>query len=173
MVGILSAMKIKNYLIFLVLGIISGACASYFACNRYFKARIEALTPKEVQVIVYDTLRVVEPIFVERRIVKKDTIKIPIMDTLIRKDTIYLQREQKVYADSTYRAVVSGVQPRLDSIQIYQKTIIQTKIATQKEWRKFDYGLQVGVGAVVPFYPQGGTKVALGGYIGFGVNYHF
>lgn len=165
--------KVKFWLISLVLATIVGASISYYACNRHFKAIIEALTPQEVQVVLYDTLRVVEPIFVEKRIVEKDTIKISLTDTLVRKDTIYLQREQKVYEDSTYRAVVSGIQPRLDSIQVYQRTIIQTKIATQKEWRKFDYGLQVGVGAVVPFYPQGSTKVALGGYIGFGVNYHF
>lgn len=45
-------------------------------------------------------------------------------DTTIK--YIELPRTYKVYADTNYRAVVSGVQPRLDSIQTYNTTITQT-----------------------------------------------
>lgn len=34
-----------------------------------------------------------------------------------------LPREAKVYQDSTYRAVVSGYRPSLDTISIYQRTV--------------------------------------------------
>lgn len=51
-------------------------------------------------------------------------------DTMIVHDTntqlVFLPREYMVYKDSTYRAVVSGVQPRLDTIETYQKTVTQT-----------------------------------------------
>lgn len=114
-----------------------------------------------------DTTYIYYPIEIERRIVKKDTIKIAVIDTLVVRDTLYLPREQKVYADSSYRAVVSGIFPRLDSIEVYNKTI--TKIATQKEWRKFDYGVQVGVGLVCPV----NSTPNFGFYTGFGITYHF
>ena len=41
-------------------------------------------------------------------------------------DTL-LHRRQVVYSDSSYRAVVSGyVDPRLDSMVVYPKTVYQT-----------------------------------------------
>lgn len=109
------------------------------------------------------------PIEIEKRILVRDTIAIAVTDTLLKIDTLYLPREQKVYADSSYRAVVSGISPRLDSIEVYNKTIVETKIATQKEWRKFDYGVQVGVGLVCPV----NSTPNFGGYVGFGLTYHF
>lgn len=153
----------------IVIALAIGALATYFPVKRHFQTQIEALKPKVVEVIKTDTITAYLPVEIEKRILVKDTIAIPITDTLLRVDTLYLPREQKVYADSTFRAVVSGVSPRLDSIEVYQKTIEITKIATQKEWRKFDYGLQGGVGLVVPI----NGKVNFGGYVGFGVSYHF
>lgn len=144
-----------------------GAIVSYFPIKGYFQAKLEASKPEVVEYTKTDTIVQIKPTFVERRIVKKDTIKIAVIDTLIVRDTLYLPREQKVYADSSYRAVVSGISPRLDSIEIYNKTI--TKIATQKEWRKFDYGVQVGVGLVCPV----NSTPNFGFYTGFGITYHF
>lgn len=153
----------------ILIALIIGALASYYLAKRHFEAQIEALIPKVEQVIIRDTLRVTEPVFIEKRVVAHDTVKIALVDTLVRRDTLYLPREQKVYEDSTYRAYVSGVSPKLDSIYVYQKTVVETKIATQKEWRKFDYGLQAGVGLVCPVT----SKPTFGFYVGFGVNYHF
>ena len=116
-----------------------------------------------------DTTYIYYPIEIERRIVKKDTIKIAVIDTLVVRDTLYLPREQKVYTDSSYRAVVSGVSPRLDSIEVYQRTVEITKVSTRKEWRRFTYGMQVGVGVVMPF----NSSPSFGGYLGFGIGYNF
>ena len=52
------------------------------------------------------------PIEIEKRILVRDTIAIAVTDTLLKIDTLYLPREQKVYADSSYRAVVSGISDR-------------------------------------------------------------
>jgi hypothetical protein len=144
-----------------------GALVSGLLVKGHFRAELETLTPEVIEDTKTDTLVHIKPTFVERRIVKKDTIKIAVIDTLVVRDTLYLPREQKVYADSSYRAVVSGISPRLDSIEVYNKTI--TKIATQKEWRKWDYGVQVGVGLVCPI----NSTPNLGGYVGFGITYHF
>ena len=68
-------------------------------------------------------------------------------------DTIELPKVQRVYSDdSTYRAWVSGYEPRLDSINVYRKTIKETvtiTIPTKKKrtfWQRFNIGIQAGYG---------------------------
>lgn len=68
-------------------------------------------------------------------------------------DTIELPKVQRVYSDdSTYRAWVSGYDPRLDSINVYRKTIKETvtiTIPTKKKrtfWQRFNIGIQAGYG---------------------------
>lgn len=163
--------KALKWAIAMVIALALGALCTYIPLKRHFKAQIEALKPEEVIVIKRDTITAYFPVEIEKRVLVHDSIAVPVMrtDTLFRTDTLYLPREQKVYADSSYRAVVSGISPRLDTIEVYNKTIIQTKIATLKEWRKFDYGIQAGVGLVLPY----GEKPSLGGYAGFGITYHF
>ena len=67
-------------------------------------------------------------------VVKLDTVLIsaPIAvfltftnDTIHIGDTVVM-REQAYYEDSLYRAWVSGYRPKLDSIEVYPKTIYQT-----------------------------------------------
>lgn len=157
------------FAIVVLLSMLLGGVLTYIPLNSHFKAKIKALEPKVIEVIKRDTITQIYPIEIENRVLVRDTIKIAIVDTLVKMDTLYLPREQKVYGDSTYRAVVSGIQPRLDSIQVFNKTIVQTKIATQKEWRKFDYGVQVGVGTLFPIKGE----PTMGAYVGFGVSYHF
>ncbi len=77
--------------------------------------------------------------------------------------------EQKVYEDSTYRAVVSGPSieqygPRLDSISVYsrQTTVYQTK-TVYVEPSRWSVGVQAGYGA---------SKDGLTPYIGIGVQYN-
>lgn len=168
-----------------------GALGAYFLLKRHFQAKSEALKPEVVQVV---TERLDTAKFAPKEPIKKDVIKyirVPVADSsaiesLIRdKDALLadvaslernndslvliLKREQKVYADSSYRAVVSGISPQLDSIEVYNKTIMETKIVTQKQFRKFDYGVQVGNGLVCPV----NSTPNFGWYVGFGLTYHF
>lgn len=162
----------KNWVKMLVLSlfcILVGFLSAYYALNRHFKAHLESLIPQVEQVIIHDTLRLSMPLEIEKRVLVRDTIPIILRDTLFHRDTIWLPREQKVYADSTYRAVVSGIYPRLDSIEVYNRTIMQTTIVTKKEWRKFTYGVQGGVGLIMPF----NSTPTFGGYIGLGIGYNF
>ena len=75
--------------------------------------------------------------------IKADSVRI---DTV--KELVFLPREYLVYKDSTYRAVVSGVQPRLDSIEVYRKTQVQTIIKTISvpDRKRWGLGVQVGAG---------------------------
>lgn len=85
-------------------------------------------------------------------------------DTMRIGDTV-VYREQAYYEDSLYRAWVSGYRPRLDSLQIFPKTVYQTVtndiyhtiVPKKKRW---GLGLQVGYG-----YPSGI-------YAGVGVSYN-
>lgn len=88
-------------------------------------------------------------------------------DTIRIGDTV-VHREQAYYEDSLYRAWISGYRPRLDSLQIFPRTIYQTvtndiyhTIAPKKKC--WGLGLQAGYG----FYPG-----QSGFYVGVGVNYN-
>ena len=64
-----------------------------------------------------------------------------------RKDTVWavVPRTQKRYEDSTY--MVSGYEPRLDSIEVYQKTVVVTKsVEGRVKNRRFNVGLTGGFG---------------------------
>ena len=69
-------------------------------------------------------------------------------------DTIELPKVQRVYSDdSTYKAWVSGYDPRLDSINVYRKTIKETvtiQLPAEKKkrtfWQRFNIGIQAGYG---------------------------
>ena len=110
-------------------------------------------------VVKVDTQLISAPMAVFWRWVADDTIYI--------RDTL-LHRKEVVYADSSYRAVVSGyVDPRLDSMVVYPKTVYQTvtndiyhPVIVKPKKKRWGFGLQAGYG-----YPGGW-------YVGSGVNYN-
>lgn len=68
---------------------------------------------------------------------------------IARKDTVWavVPRTQKRYEDSTYTAWISGYEPRLDSIEVYQKTVVVTKrVEGRVKNRRFNVGLTGGFG---------------------------
>ena len=81
----------------------------------------------------------------------------PQIDTLIRQEVIY--------KDSTYMAVVGGIEPYLKSIEIYPKTIYvnNNTTTTIKVRSRFGLGLQAGYG-----YGRNGLQP----YVGVGVQYN-
>ena len=109
-------------------------------------------------VVKVDTMLISAPMAVFWRFVPDDTTRIG--DTL-------LHRKQVVYRDSSYRAVVSGyVDPRLDSMVVYPKTVYQTvtndiynPVAIKSKKKRWGFGLQAG-------YGPGGW------YVGAGVSYN-
>lgn len=71
------------------------------------------------------------------------------MGKFAQKDTVWavVPRTQKRYEDSTYMAWVSGYEPRLDSIEVYQKTVVVTKsVEGRVKNRRFNVGLTGGFG---------------------------
>ena len=82
----------------------------------------------------------------------------PQIDTLIRQEI--------TYKDSTYTAVVGGIEPYLKSIEIYPKTIYvnNNTTTTIKVRSRFGLGVQAGYGL---------SRNGLQPYIGIGVQYNF
>lgn len=139
------------------------------ACFGFWLRGLRPAKPVETVVVQTDTICLRDTIKIDRpvpRIVRiVDTMLIPVIDTVHTRDSIFISipREEKVYKDSTYRAVVSGFKPSLDSISIYRTTEIVTitKAAPIKRW---GIGPQIGVG----LSPKGAAVP----YVGVGISYN-
>ena len=129
----------------------------------------------------YDTLYIDSPILIKKYEAEKELIMLELKKMkaklLANKDTLYLHdtteidvilpRTYAVYGDSTYRAVVSGIEPRLDTMAVFPKTKIQyiTKTVTKTVTKKTRWGLGVHIGG-------GLVKDKVRPYIGAGVSYN-
>lgn len=78
------------------------------------------------------------------------------------RDSVAIPITQKVYADSTYTAYVSGYRPTLDSLRINmrERIVTATAVAKRKHWG-------VGVTAGYAITPKGFHP-----YVGLGINYN-
>ncbi|MDE6499836.1 MAG: porin family protein [Rikenella sp.] len=118
-------------------------------------------------VVVRDTIREPIPVPVVREIVRHDTIRVPVGDTLPGDSVaVSLPIERKTYRTDDYRAVVEGYRPSLVEMEIYrQSTTIATttdRVITDK--KRWGIGIQAGYG-----YNLGTNKP--GPYIGLGLQY--
>ena len=98
----------------------------------------------------------------------KDTIYIHSDSIEQSGDSILLPRETKTYEDSTYKAVVSGYKPSLDTLMVFPNTIYITteKVREIEKKDRFSWGLQLGVGyGLVHRKPD--IYVGIGGQINF------
>lgn len=148
-------------LLFLV--ILAGALWRIRGLERQV-AELENAPADTIQIVRIDTLKVDTPVPVYKYIKYNDTVTIchELRDTV--KELVFLPREYMVYKDTNYRAVVSGVQPRLDSIEIFRRTYTNTitktiKVPDRKRW---GFGIQAGAG-------YDGKKVRP--FVGLGVQY--
>lgn len=116
-----------------------------------------------------DTVRVATPVEVVkfREVVRIDTVLVAVVDTVRDTVAVALPIERKVYADSLYRAVVSGYRPSLDSLTLYpRERTIFVPTSTTKHTRGWGVGLgaQIGYGIT----PKGAQPYCgLGVHIGY------
>lgn len=128
----------------IILGLVVKIHSQAKIIEAYKNAPADTMT-----VIRHDTIKVDNPVPVYKYVKEKEYVTIT--DSLLVHDTIThlieLPREYLVYKDTTYRAVVSGVQPRLDSIEIYRPTITNTvtKYVEVKKHPKFSISVGPGV----------------------------
>lgn len=166
--------KIKDRLIGAFWGALVCFLVSYMAGGYHFRDTAKTVVKTDT---LRDTVTVREPVFITETAVRTDTVWLPVVRT--RTDTVLLRSDglkdsvravvpitQKVYADSTYKAWVSGYNPRLDSIQVYRQTIVTTKTETVVRKRRIGIGVQAGYGYG---FRYGGIEP----YVGLGVSWNF
>ena len=120
----------KNFYVFL-LGILLG----FFVCMML--STYKEITPNHIPVDKTDTISVteyktiVDTIFVDKpkyyKEVVRDTVQ---LNHFVRNEDKYLVVTQKEYRDSNYVAWVSGVEPQLDSIMVFNRTEYVFKTST-------------------------------------------
>lgn len=142
-----------------------------FGLGRY-TAKPETILEERERIdtlVIRDTLTHYVPQYVHRH--TRDTIRVPIRETIHDTVAVYLPRETRVYEDARYRAEVSGYQPSLDRIDIYTQTQVVTKDVTQvvKQKTRWGLGISAGYGVAINTAEQA-FKPAL--YIGVGIHYN-
>ena len=153
---------------YILLGVIAGLVIyfinSWVSCHRTTDKEVITITdtlvltdtivkmqPKPYKVTIIDT------IYLPQQPQQPQQPQKPQIDTLIRQEVIY--------KDSTYMAVVGGIEPYLKSIEIYPKTIYvnNNTTTTIKVRSRFGLGVQAGYG-----YGRNGLQP----YVGVGVQYN-
>lgn len=111
---------------------------------KYEPQIIEKETIKIDTITVVDTVKIIEPQATLIRTVDKVYYDTIIVDS--EPLEVPLQVEEKVYDDSLYHIVISGVHPNLDTLELYQPSIIINKEVTKYKNKRFNHGLQIGIG---------------------------
>lgn len=122
--------------------------------------------------IVYDTIRYRMPIaqdsVVIRYLSKYVTVSDTVTDTVVvhAGDSIpvVIPIVQKTYRDSTYEAWVSGYEIKLDSINVFNKTVTKTVLQPVSKTKRWGLGINAGYGY---------TKEGFTPYVGVGMQYNF
>lgn len=120
----------KNFYVFL-LGILLG----FFVCMML--STYKEITPNRIPVAKTDTISVteyktiVDTIFVDKPKYYKEVVRDTVpLNQFVRNEDNYLVVTQKEYRDSNYVAWVSGVEPQLDSIMVFNNTEYVFKTST-------------------------------------------
>lgn len=153
--------RIKYILLGVIAGLVIYFINGWVSCHRTKDKEVITITdtlvltdtiikfqPKPYKVTIIDTIYLPQ---------KPQQPQKPQIDTLIRQEV--------TYKDSTYTAVVGGIEPYLKSIEIYPKTIYvnNNTTTTIKVRSRFGLGVQAGYG-----YGRNGLQP----YVGVGVQYN-
>lgn len=169
-------MKIKDRLIWSFLGVLAGVLIAHFVGVGRFADGTAIETRVDT---VHDTIRDVRPSAVAERVLGKrtenaffhaqnlgknipDTVLRIVHDTIKDEYAVDVPITQRVYRrDGSYTAWVSGYRPCLDSIAVYDRTVIKTSVLREK-YGRFGVGVYAGYGV---------GRDGLSPYVGIGVSY--
>lgn len=123
----------------------------------------------------HDTVMVDRPVPVYVSQIRTDTVRLALVDsshTTLTRDsaTVTVPITRKVYEDSTYRAVISGYKPNLDSLWVYN-TIREITVTRTVQKPPNHWGFAVTAGPSLLVTPQGDVKGGIG--ITAGITYTF
>lgn len=118
--------RMKDFLLDMAIAVVVLVIALPFA--------IKSCEPNEVvecdTIYIHDTIRIVEPQIVKEEVVRYEQVILPVIDTIVKIDTIdsvdsakvVIPITERTYEDSTYKAVVRGYEPELVSLDLYNTT---------------------------------------------------
>ena len=119
--------KFYIFLLGMFLGIAGGLMLSTF--NEIPPNNIPVAKTDTISVTEYKTIR--DTIFVDKPKYYKEVIRDTVpLNQFVRNEDKYLVVTQKEYRDSNYVAWVSGVEPQLDSIMVFNNTEYVFKTST-------------------------------------------
>ena len=153
--------RIKYILLGVIAGLVIYFINGWASCHRTTDKEVITITDT---LVLTDTIVKFQPKPYKVTII--DTIYIPQQPQQPQQPQIdTLIRQEVTYKDSTYTAVVGGIEPYLKSIEIYPKTIYvnNNTTTTIKVRSRFGLGVQAGYG-----YGKNGLQP----YIGVGVQYN-
>ena len=150
---------------FFLIVIIFFALIASFLLGRQSAGENASVRIVVVRDTVTDTIRSIRPVPVKTVIARHDTLRLPVIETRTDSVLVSLPVERKTYTDdSTYTAVVSGINPCLDSIEVYRRSVYETRTITHyTKPSRISIGLQGGYG-----YGRNGFSP----YIGIGISYN-
>lgn len=151
-------MKHVIYIIIIIILII----LNLYQYNKNNRIEINTVEVRDT-VVIRDTVKFDNPTLIYVKS-EPDTLYIESIDS-----TVVMNKETKVYRDSTYEAQISGFQPHLDHIKVFPNTTYITTEKTsyiEKKKRRFTHGIQAGIGfGIVNKKPDV--------FIGYGVQINF
>ena len=153
--------RIKYILLGVIAGIVICLLNGWVSCHRTTDKEVITITDT---LVLTDTIVKFQPKPYKVTII--DTIYLPQQPQQPQQPQIdTLIRQEVTYKDSTYTAVVGGIEPYLKSIEIYPKTIYvnNNTTTTIKVRSRFGLGVQAGYG-----YGKNGLQP----YVGVGVQYN-
>lgn len=141
--------------------------AAGFAAGWAFHRPEAAGASAAKETVVFDTVRVESPAPVEvRRETRTEYVYLPRAesDTVRLSDTVRVAVPiaTRVFADSLFRAEISGYSVELKSMEVYPRTVIRTVTAPAGKRKRWGIGVQAGGGM---------TPAGFRPYVGIGVTY--
>lgn len=125
---------------------------------------------REDTLIVYETKLVEKPVFVENKVVEKVPVPVPVSDTMVVHDTIYvyMNREQVHWQDSMSDVYASGYDVQVDSVRhnIQTQVITKERDVVVKVKPKWSIGVHAGYGIAIS------GQVRTAPYVGVGITYN-
>lgn len=83
--------------------------------------------------LIRDTIRITEPVFVARTRIRTDTVRLALVDTVRDTVRVAVPIEQKTFAFEGGKAWVSGFRTSLDSLYLRKDTVIITTAVMKRE----------------------------------------
>lgn len=161
----------KTHLIVFCVGIFLGLCTGFFTGKAIYDKPLEVGIKRDT-VTIHDTIPDYLPMPKDSAHIKYVTRWLPSKtDTITQWETLTVHDSvavevpitSKHYGNNTYDAWISGYEPFLDSIKVYQKTEYITETVTiNKPPNRFSIGLQGG-------YGYGFKSKQLEPYVGIGI----